>query len=145
MRRVLDEVTDQVGHRVQLAQDVLVNWEDPSAGRPDAGHDYKELWQVVDKVVPWVYFDSGDRRVSDIPDLVAALSASAPAGSFTVSVGLWGDSAAADGSQQVVITPKQLAAALGAAKSASVNLTPVSLMTDAHWVALDEVWTDWPK
>ncbi|MEN0072326.1 MAG: hypothetical protein AAGC63_15215, partial [Propionicimonas sp.] len=66
VRRALDEVTPQVGHRVQLAQDVLVDGDDPAAGRPDAGHDYRQLWQVVDKVVAWVYFDSGDRPAGEV-------------------------------------------------------------------------------
>lgn len=142
VRQALDEVTGQVGHRVQLAQDVQVNWDEPGAGRPDAGHDYAALWQVVDRVVPWVYFDGGGRELADVTRLVAGLAAAAPgADRYTISIGLWGP----EGSP--VIAPTLMAESLRAArlaKATSLNVTPVSLMTAEHWSALGGVWTPAP-
>ncbi|MGC3995150.1 MAG: hypothetical protein QM779_13720 [Propionicimonas sp.] len=144
VRQALDEVTDQVGHRVELGTDVLVNWDDPTAGRPDVGDDYDVLYGAVDRIILWGYFGTEGRTPADFGNLGAALQASkVPTERFAVSVGLWSGE-----DEQSVITPAELAEAVGVATSAgltSVNATPVTLMTQAHWDALAGVWTSWPK
>lgn len=142
VRRGLDEVTGQVGHRVELAVDVRVDWDKPAAGRPEAGHDYRVLSAVADRLELWAYFGTDGRDAADVGRLATAVSEVLEPGHYTISVGLWSGESA-DG----VVLPAQLGDAVAAADAAgsdSTNVTPSSLLTPVHWQALAEVWTQWP-
>jgi hypothetical protein len=136
IRRALDQVTPQVGHRVWLAQDVRVNWAHPSAGRPESGADYRILNQSADQLVLWAYFGTQGRSTADVGRLVAALGS----GRFTVSIGMWSGT-----DETAVLTTSQLAGALVAARSAhALNVTPQSLLSADDWRAIASAWTSWP-
>ena len=66
VRAALDGVTGEVGHRVELGMDVRVNWDDPAAGRPEAGHDYRMLATAADRLELWAYFGTDGRRPEDV-------------------------------------------------------------------------------
>jgi len=136
IRRALDQVTPQVGHRVSLAQDVRVNWTQPTAGRPESGADYGVLNQSADELVLWAYFGTQGRTPADVGRLTAALGA----GRFTVSIGMWSGADETD-----VLSASQLAAALRAASGArALNVTPQSMLGADDWQALAAAWTSWP-
>lgn len=46
--------------RVPLIADVRVNWDDPTAGRPESGQDYDKLLQVADALQGWTFYNPGD-------------------------------------------------------------------------------------
>lgn len=143
VRAALDAVTDEVGHRVELGIDVRVNWDDPAAGRPESGHDYRLLAAVADQLQLWAYFGTQQRSPAEVGRLTASLSPVLAPEDFTISAGLW-----STGSQDEVITPAELAtavAAAGQAGSLSTNVTPTSLMSPEHWQALAGVWQEWPS
>lgn len=136
VRRALDEVTPKVGHRVDLAQDVRVNWTRPAAGRPESGADYPLLGQATDELVLWAYFGTSGHTPADVRRLANALGTAR----FTVSVGMW-----AGANEKGVLSDADLLAALrAAAGAASLNVTPQSMLTAAHWRALAEAWPTWP-
>jgi len=136
IRRALDQVTPQVGHRVSLAQDVRVNWTQPTAGRPESGADYGVLNQAADELVLWAYFGTQGRTAADVGRLTAALGA----GRFTVSIGMWSGT-----DETAVLSASQLAAALSAASGArALNVTPQSMLDADDWQALAAAWTSWP-
>lgn len=147
VRLALDAAQPKVGHRVDLAIDVLANWENPAAGRPDGGHDYRTLLAAADRIVLWAYFGTAGQEPARIERLTAALRASRlTASQYTVSVGLW-NTGDGEEPEQSVITPQQLSTAVKAAAThdtVSINVTPLTLMTSAHWTALAQVWTTWP-
>ncbi len=136
VRRALDEVAVKTGHRVELAQDVRVNWAHPTAGRPESGADYRLLGQASDDLVLWAYFGTNGRTPTDVGRLATAFGS----GRFTISIGLW---AGAD--EQSVLSTAQLLAALRAAAGVeSLNVTPQTLLTAAHWQAIAQAWPSWP-
>jgi hypothetical protein len=136
IRRALDQVTPQVGHRVELAQDVRVNWAQPTAGRPESGADYRVLSQAADQLVLWAYFGTQGRTAADVGRLATALGA----GRFTISIGMWSGADETD-----VLTAAQLAGALSAAHQAhALNVTPQSLLSANDWQAIAAAWTSWP-
>ncbi|MDQ7992540.1 MAG: hypothetical protein AAGC63_15210 [Propionicimonas sp.] len=142
VRTALDGVAGEVGHRVELGIDVRVDWDDPAAGRPEAGHDYRMLSAVADRLELWAYFGTDGRDPDDVGALAAGLAPVLAPHQYTISVGLWSGTAA-----DAVVPPAELAAAVGAAGDAgsvSTNVTPGSLMSPAHWESLAGVWTQWP-
>ncbi|GAB3167231.1 hypothetical protein GCM10027059_27680 [Myceligenerans halotolerans] len=149
---VLDEVAAETGRRPSLAVDVLVDWDDPHAERPDAGHDYGLLARHADRLVLWAFvgIPRRNRTPDDVDRLTAALARSdVPIDSFTVSVGLWEleGGRASTIEEQAKITPGEMTGALRGARTngvTAVNVTPYVLMTDEHWTALSEVWTRRP-
>ncbi len=142
VRAALDGVTDQVGHRVELGVDVRVDWKDPAAGRPEAGHDYRKLAAKADRLVLWAYLGTDDKTPADVGRLVSGVATVVPVDRFTVSVGLWQGADSAN-----VVGPARLAQAVAAADKAgslSTNVTPRSLMSPDHWRDLAQVWPRWP-
>ena len=118
-----------------------MNWDDPGAGRPDAGNDYNLLAEAVDRIIPWVYIGIDGKGPSDIRRLTRALDAKVPVETsrFTVSIGLWGRNS----STVHVVSPARMAAAVRAGQTngiTAVNVTPMSLTTPAHWRALRKMW-----
>jgi hypothetical protein len=140
---VLDDVAAETGKRPSLVMDVLIDWTNPTEGRPDAGLSIPLLAQHADELVLWAYLGISDRTPADLEALTAALAGSdLPADKLMVSVGLW-DHGAPTGS----IPPQLMADAARAARTngiTSVNVTPYTLMTPEHWSALNEVWTQLP-
>lgn len=140
---VLDDVAAETGKRTSLGMDVLINWDDPNVGRPDAGLSYPLLAQHADRLVLWLYLGIGDRTPDDVEPLTEALAHSdLPTSRLTVSVGLW-DHGAPTGS----ISPRLMADAARAARThgiTSINVTPYTLMTAEHWSELNQVWTRLP-
>ncbi|GAB4085450.1 hypothetical protein GCM10028784_20800 [Myceligenerans cantabricum] len=151
---VLDDVAAETGKRPALAVDVRVDWDDPAAGRPDAGQDYEVLARHADRLVLWAFvgMTHPNQTPDDVERLTAALARSGiPISELTVSVGLWEQNPdlepAATIAEQAMISPREMADAVRAARThgvTAVNVTPYVLMTDAHWTALSEVWTRLP-
>lgn len=142
VRRGLDGVAGEVGHRVELAIDVRVDWEDPAAGRAEVGHDYAVLAAVADRLELWAYFGTDGRQPEDVGHLAAALGPVLAPEDYTISVGLWSQA-----SREAAVPPDELGAAVAAADAAgsvSTSVTPSSLMSAEHWRALASVWTRWP-
>jgi len=138
VRAALDEVRGGLGAQVALAMDVRLSWADPARGDVAAGQDYAALLTVVDRLVVWAYVAT-DRDPQEVERATAALAAAGyDMSRFTMSVGLW-----AQVEPPVAIAPEVMAQTVTAAATngvTDVNVTPVSLMTDAHWTALREVW-----
>ena len=91
------------------------------------GQDYDSLLEFADRLVIWGYFALAGRE----PGALEKLAREAPAGS-TISVGLWGS-----------VTPTQLRRAIEAATrggAASIEVVPMSLMTDELWRTLRVAW-----
>lgn len=109
---------------VPLIADVRVNWDTPSAGRPESGHDYTKILAVADSLQAWAYFRTG--RAETVAAFASDVEDHFP-GRVQVSLGLWGD-----------ITPDEMATALDSVRThpAGVQITPVSLLTPEHWDAL---------
>ena len=108
----------------QLHVEVRAQWDGPTTAD---GQDYAALLGEADRLVVWGYFALAGRD----PAALEALARDAPAGS-TVSVGLWGG-----------VTPTTLRRALEAAGrggAASVEVVPMSLMTDELWRTLRVAW-----
>jgi hypothetical protein len=140
---VLDDVAAETGKRTNLGMDVLINWDDPATGVPDAGLSYPVLAGSADRLVLWGYLGIGDHSPQELEQVTAALARSdIPMERFIVSVGIWDHSEADDS-----ITPELMADGVRAASTngvTSVNVTPFILMTPEHWSALDQVWTTLP-
>jgi hypothetical protein len=144
-RAEVHSVERSTGRRILLAIDVEVNWADPGAGRPDAGDDYNVLAKAADRLTLWAYIGTDGKATSDICRLTAALDRDfqIETARFTMSVGLWG----ANDATVHVVSPDTMASAVRAAETngiTSVNVTPMSLMSPAHWRALRKVWS-WPR
>ena len=71
---------------VPLIMDVRVNWENPTQGRKDAGHDYAKLLSVCDEIQAWAYYKTGSE---DKPQTLANVLAAQWPGRVRVSLGLW--------------------------------------------------------
>jgi hypothetical protein len=143
MRAALDKVNDGTGHKIRLGFDARVNWDDPAAGRPEDGAEYKTLLTAADRLVLWAYFGTVDRSPAAIRRLTAALAdAGVDTRRTTVSVGLWqGDENAVP---QRAIPPAQLAVAVRAAPTngvRSVQVTPLRLLNEPLWRVLDSAWS----
>ena len=144
MRAALDDVRDGAGARIALAVDVRVNWTDPALGDPSSGQDYTVLLEAADRLVLWAYLYA-QRPPAEIEQMTAALEdAGFDMSRFTVSVGLWsGRATAEDGGSEESIPAETLQEAVGLAATngiTSVNVSPLSLMTDEDWQALATVW-----
>jgi hypothetical protein len=140
-RAEVRRVERSTGRRTLLAIDAKVNWDDPGAGRRDVGDDYNILAEAADRIILWAYIGADGKGPKDICRLTLALNKDFPieTSRFTVSVGLWGP----NDSTVHVVSSHTMAAAVRAAETngiTSVNVTPMSLMTPAHWQALGKVW-----
>lgn len=71
---------------IPLIMDVRVNWENPTHGRKDAGHDYAKLLSVCDEIQAWAYYKTGSE---DKPQTLANVLAAQWPGRVRVSLGLW--------------------------------------------------------
>ncbi|MGH1565361.1 hypothetical protein [Mumia sp. DW29H23] len=144
MRAALDGV-DGDGGEIGLVLDVRVDWEDPAAGQPGSGQDYQVLLDSVRdlRLQLWAYVGRPVRPATDVERLTAALrDAGYDMARFVISVGLWGDGPADDAG---TISPAALDGAVRSAATngiTDVNVTPYSLMTDAHWEVLRTAWSD---
>lgn len=149
MRTALDGVRQGAGRDVGLIMDVRVDWTDAPAGEPFSGQDYQILLSTVDNLhlQLWTYLGAASptgqqRPPSAITDVTGSLQgAGFDTTRFIVSVGLWMSPANDEPSDR--IGPEELGAAVTAAEAngiEAVNVTPYSLMTDAHWAALRAAW-----
>jgi hypothetical protein len=141
VRAEVRQVERSSGHRTLIAIDAKANWDDPGAGRPDVGDDYNILAKGADRIILWAYIGTEGKGPNDIRRLTRALDRDFPieTSRFTVSIGLWGP----NDSTVHVVSPDTMATAARAAETngiTSVNVTPMSLMTPAHWRALRNVW-----
>lgn len=140
---VLDDVAADTGKRTNLGMDVLINWEDPVKGVPDAGLSYPLLAGAADRLVLWGYLGIGDHSPQELEQVLAELSGSdIPMEKFIVSVGLW-DLSQPDDSISAGLMARGVRAASTNGITA-VNVTPFTLMTPEHWSALSEVWRTLP-
>lgn len=142
LRSTVDEVRAGEGRDIGLVLDVRVDWSDPAAGRPLSGHDYRILLPTGVDLQLWVYPGRADRDPTEVGELVGALADDGyDLSRFIVSVGLWSGPSGAEPPGR--LTPAELALAVRGAEThgvTAVNVTPYSLMTDAHWTALASVW-----
>jgi hypothetical protein len=123
-------------HGKQLWVDVAASWKDLSRDGRDHGHDYSLLLRHADRLVVWNYRALEELPVSASGDLARRLSATLPAGRWSMSVGLWGP-------KGLVMPPEDLGATLAAALEGGARdlwVTPNDQLTDAHWNALLRVW-----
>jgi hypothetical protein len=144
VRTALDGVRDGAGARIGLTLDVRVDWDDPPAGQPYNGQDYRTLLSGVPglRLQLWAYVGRPVRPASSVADLTASLAgAGYDMARFIVSVGLW--SGASSDDPQRPIRPAVLDVAVRGAAThgvTNVNVTPYSLMTEAHWEVLHAAW-----
>lgn len=143
-RAALDAVRDGAGRQIGLTLDVRVDWDDPAAGKPYNGQDYRALLAGVRdlRLQLWAYVGRPVRPAASVAGLTRSLAdAGYDMSRFIVSVGLW--SGSSSDSTRAPIAPGVLDVAVrGAATSGvtDVNVTPYALMTDAHWDVLSSVW-----
>lgn len=142
LRTALDQTRGGQGRQIGLVLDVRVNWEDPAAGRPLSGHDYRILHRSGTQLQLWVYIGRADRRATEVEQLTKRLAEGGyDMSMFIISVGLWRGSISGD--ELGTITPAELTQVVRGASTngiTNVNVTPYSLMTPEHWTALAEVW-----
>lgn len=147
MRTALDGVRNGQGRDIKLVMDVRVDWTNPAAGRPFSGQDYAILLESADLLQVWAYLGSTTakgsvRAPSEITRLTGALNgAGLDMSRFIMSVGLWTGAPGAEPPGR--LGPALLGEAVTAATSngiSAVNVTPYSLMSNAHWTALARVW-----
>lgn len=122
-------------HGALLEMDVRAPAEDPSASRPLSGHDYDILLTAADRLAVWNYFGLADQSPRHGARIASELAEHHP-GRFTICTGLWAE----DGT----ISPQELGRGLrelSAAGAPAVAVTPLSLLTDAHWEAVAEAWS----
>ena len=149
-----DEIRAQVQYCLDHDWPISIEWTDD----PHPRNYYWEMWgnpmfDVKDAAAVsraftgidlqlWVYIGRADKKPTDVAPLISALKAGGyDLSRLLISIGLWAGEADADPPGR--ITPSQLATAVSGAEGAgatSVNVTPYSLMTDAHWEALASVW-----
>ena len=146
VRAALDDVRDGAGRRIGLTLDVRVNWDDPPAGQPYNGQDYRALLAGVRglRLQLWAYVGRPVRPATSVAGLTTSLAdAGYDMSRFIVSVGLWSGRSSDD--PQAPIAPGVLDVAVrGAATHGvnDVNVTPYSLFSDAHWAVLADAWVD---
>jgi hypothetical protein len=140
VRAEVQRVQGDTGKTILAGTDVAVDWDNPERGRPERGGDYQILGGSVDRMMLWAYLGSEGHTPDDVRRLTAGLgSFGLDMSQFAMSIGLWG----VDDSTVDTVSPETLAEAVVAAESNGVrvvNVTPMSLMTPAHWQALAEVW-----
>lgn len=135
MRSALDEVRGGEGAQILLAMDARIDWEDPAAGDRASGHDYTILLRAADRLILWGYVFLLAPEGTSLPQVTADLAAAGyDMSRFTMSVGLWSTRE---------VPPEMFGAAVASAETngiTHVNVTPLSLMSDADWDALAAVW-----
>lgn len=128
---------------IPVEMDVRVNWEDPGAGRPDSGHRYPDIYDTGAHLTLWAYSGLAGVPAESTADLAAGMKEQFSAEELsrtTLSTGLWSEG----GSTQ---SPGDLVTAVRAAASvaegpAEILITPLSMLTDEHWEALNELHTE---
>lgn len=124
---------------IRLGVDVRANPTDPAAGRPDSGHDYGLLLEHADELVVWSFFAVDGHGPKLSSDIAAGLrKAGIAPDRVVVQIGLWGRD------EKGTIDPDELAVALKGATDhgmSRVSVTPLSLMTEAHWQTVAQAWT----
>lgn len=140
MRAALDEVRDGAGAAIDLAMDVRVGWDTPATGDAVSGHEYATLLRSADRLVVWGYL-FGQRAPGEIEGLTAALAdAGYDMSRFEISVGLWAPFSVDPPERIPTQTLVEAVQAAGTHGITEVNVTPLSLVTDADWPALAAVW-----
>jgi hypothetical protein len=92
------------------------------------------LLSHADRLVVWNYFALDGVPVSETSQLATYLQGLAPR-RFVMGAGLWGKGG--------TVPPEQLADALVRTEQAGVSaqwVIPQSLMQEAHWRVLDQLW-----
>ncbi len=112
----------------ELYIDVPVSWRDFTLNGMDSGLDYRRILKHADKIIIWNYFyiENAPPQISE--PLAMYLVDNFPAGSFYLSIGLWGDKEPVD--------PDTLEEAIKSTLKGGVRriwITPDSLMTGEHW------------
>lgn len=140
MRKRMDATRDGAGSRIGLAMDVRIDWKHPARGNLLSGHNYAVLLGQVERLILWAYLYR-TRRPKDLDRVLDRLEQTGlDMSRLTVSVGLW---ERPPGTRVGPIGTSRFLAALRAAEShgiTSVNVTPLSLMSDPYWKALASVW-----
>lgn len=122
-------------HGKELFVDVRIGWDTPASEGRRSGHDYALLLEHADRLVLWNYFGLNERE-PEYSREIASYMQRYGAERIIISYGLWA-------SRGAVVPAEELGRALDAGAAGSIPhawITPSSLMTDAHWEALDERW-----
>lgn len=128
---------------VPVEMDARVDWDNPGGDRADSGHRYQDILDSGARLTLWAYTGLADRAPEETGALAAGIQERFTPGEVrdtTISVGLW-----ANGDE--TLTPEELGAAVAAAAAVEggppeVLVTPLSLMTDGHWDALQALDLD---
>lgn len=116
-----------------LDMDVRAPWGDPSADRPESGHDYRLLAAAADRLVVWNYFGLNDVPPSYSDELAQAMVARSA--KFVMSIGMWGE----DGAISAADLAEGLRSSVDGGATA-VSVTPASMLDDAAWQVLKKAW-----
>lgn len=115
-------------HGVLLEMDVRAPLPGELRGRPDSGHDYGMLLEAADRLAIWHYVGIDEHsRGAGQQHLLSLIRHNAQR--MVLSVGLWANEGTLSAGE--LITELALGADL-----AQLSVTPASLMSSAHWKAL---------
>lgn len=115
-------------HGVLLEIDVRAPRPGELRGRPDSGHDYGMLLEAADRLAIWHYVGIDEHSRGAGQQHLLALIRHNPQ-RMVLSVGLWANEGVLSAGE--LVTELALGADL-----AQLSVTPASLMTPAHWKAL---------
>lgn len=140
--QIITTMLDRCGDAasVEVEMDARVSWDEPASGRPDSGHRYQDIYDTGAHLTLWAYTGLSDVTPSATADLAHAMAehyTREENGRTSISTGLWGQDD--DG-----LSPEDLVTSIGAAASVpdgppEVLVTPLSMITDAHWDAITEL------
>jgi hypothetical protein len=119
----------------RLYVDVPASWDDLSRQGRDSGLDYNRVLDRVDRIVVWNYFALEGRPPEISRDVAQQLRRSLPANRVFVSIGLWAE-------RGRVLSPGDLERAMRFTREGGITnlwITPVHMMTQAHWDAIAAV------
>lgn len=115
---------------VPIEMDARVDFEHPGANRFDSGHRYEDILATGSRLSLWAYAALEGEPPEAIGELIDGLRQrfnDEELARFTVSVGLWGDA-----------SPEEVQKSLSQGAGMNMSVTPLSMMTDRHWEALNK-------
>ena len=119
----------------QFYFDVPVNLD--ADGIPNGGYGVRldKMFTNVDKIIIWGYFDLDLMAPEKLENTASSLKQYEPERTIFL-IGLWNK-------QMQAVSPDKVERAIIAVQNgglANIWITPASLMTDAHWSAIAQVW-----
>jgi hypothetical protein len=134
--RWLDRVvTIAHAHGKQVFMDVALSLDDLTKMTNEHGTNYNLVLEHMDKLVIWAYLDLDNyppEYLYDIADFLTSFETER----IILSVGMWSN-------RTTVITPDLLERAIISSQAGAMPniwITPSSMLGDAHWQVLEQVW-----